>query len=310
MLSQYRIIETLGSGGMGVVVRAEERALGREVALKFLSSRTFGDEQLRARFLREARVIAGLNHSNVCTIHAIGEVQPGEELTLPGGEHLAAGTPFIALELIAGRTLTEILSAPGRLSIDEILRIAIAVVDGLAAAHAKGLVHRDLKPDNVMATTDGHVKILDFGLAKPVVESADPDQIMTRAAEASAKLTVQGMIVGTISYMSPEQAQGKELDSRSDVFSFGVMLHEMIAGSRPFEGDTAAATMAKIIESSPVPISDSRPDLPHELARIVSRCLRKRPDERYHDVRDLVVGLKDLRLGRRRGAHQGQRVRR
>ncbi|MFQ5845230.1 MAG: serine/threonine-protein kinase, partial [Planctomycetota bacterium] len=276
MLARYRILEKIGSGGIGVVFRAEDVTLKRHVALKVLSERSFAHQQARARFLREARIAAALNHPNICTIHEVGEVRPGEEQTLETGERLEAGSSYLALELIEGRTLHDILTG-GPLALEELLRIAVRVSEGLAEAHAKGVIHRDLKPQNVMVTPEGRVKILDFGLAKPLKPPERDDRVMTDAASASVELTFEGMVIGTVAYMSPEQAQGGPVDSRSDIFSFGILLYEMAAGKRPFWADTGTATLAKIIEAEPAPLSDARSDLPPELHRIVSRCLRKSP---------------------------------
>jgi Tol biopolymer transport system component len=294
MLARYKILDRIGTGGIGVVYRAEDRSLRRPVAVKFLSDESFAKRQIRVRFLREARIAASLNHPNICTIHEVGEALPGEELMLDGGPKIHVGTPFIVLELIDGRSLDATLEESGPMPLEELLKVATQVVEGLTDAHAKDIVHRDLKPKNVMVTPSGRIKILDFGLAKPLMPAAADDQVMKTMESLSTELTHEGMVVGTVTYMSPEQAQGKAVDSRSDVFSFGVMLYEMATGKKPFEGDSATSTLAKILESEPEPVSGFRSDLPTELARIIHRCIRKDPKDRYNDTRDLWVALKDL----------------
>jgi len=302
LLSRYRFGEKLGAGGMGVVLRAEDISLKRPVALKFLGGTALSQEQTRARFLREAQTAAALNHPNVCTIYEVGEVQKGEERPPGADEHLEPGTPFIAMELVEGRTLETIVRQSGSMPFDELLGIALQISDGMAAAHARGIVHRDLKPGNVMVTKEGRVKILDFGLAKPLEPAEPGDAAGTAAATASADLTREGRVIGTAAYMSPEQAKGEAVDSRSDVFSFGVMLYELAAGTRPFRGTTTLSTLAKIIEAEPEPIPDARADIPQELRRIVRRCLQKKPEDRYNDTRDLVAALKALRQESTSGA--------
>ncbi len=302
MLSRYRLGEKLGSGGMGVVYRAEDVTLERPVALKFLGGTSRSMEPSRARFVREARTAAALNHPNVCTIYEVGEVQPGEEGNLGGAERLESGTPFIAMELVEGRTLEAVLRERGPLPVDDLLGIAVQISEGMAAAHARGIVHRDLKPGNVMVTPEGRVKILDFGLAKPLEPAGEDDVAGTEAATASAALTREGRALGTAAYMSPEQVKGEPVDSRSDVFSFGVMLHELATGTRPFRGSSTLSTVAKIIEAEPEPIPDSRADIPQELRRIVRRCLRKNAEDRFNDTRDLVAALKALRQETTSGA--------
>jgi Tol biopolymer transport system component/tRNA A-37 threonylcarbamoyl transferase component Bud32 len=294
ILSHYRLVEKIGAGGMGVVYRGEDVTLKRPVALKFLTQASYAREDRRARFLREARLAAALNHPNICTIYEVVEVQPGEEQVLPSGERLAAGTPFIAMELIEGCTLQTVLRKSGPLPLDDLLRIALQVAEGLAAAHARAIIHRDLKPGNVMLTEDGRAKILDFGLAKPLATAEHDDEVMEAVDQISTELSQEGMVVGTAAYMSPEQALGERLDTRSDVFSFGTLLYEMVTGTRPFRGESKTSTLAKILEGEPGALSEAREDVPLDLERIVRRCLRKKPDERYNDTRDLVVALKDL----------------
>jgi serine/threonine protein kinase len=220
----------------------------------------------------------------------VGEVQPHEELEFETGERLLPGTPFIAMELIKGKPLDRVLSKSGSLPLDEFLDMAVQVAEGVAEAHAHGIVHRDLKPQNVVVTSKGLVKILDFGLAKPL-----PPGGPASAESVTVPLTHEGTLVGTTPYMAPEQASGKAVDSRSDVFSFGVMLYELATGKRPFRGENTQEILAKILEAEPVPLSEVRSGLPAELERITRRCLRKKPEERYNDTRDLVAALKDLK---------------
>jgi TolB-like protein len=277
-LSHFKITAKLGEGGMGVVWKAEDIGLHRPVALKVLSQEVAGREDMRARFLREARTAAALNHPNICTIYEVGEVDQA---------------PFIAMELMEGITLESRL-ASGELELGDLIRIGLHVAEGLAAAHAAGIVHRDLKPANVMLAADGQVKILDFGLAKPqgpiVGEASDG----TPTGAITAEMTREGTILGTVSYMSPEQAEGKVVDSRSDIFSFGALLYQMASGALPFRGDTVTSTLAKILEAEPEPVSRLRSGLPADLERVIRRCLQKRPEDRYNDTRDLVAELRDL----------------
>src|SRR5262245_2369140 len=303
MLSRYAEFKPLGRGGMGIVYRAIDVQLQRPVALKFVTAQFGSESQARVRFLREARTAASLNHAAICTIHEVGEVQPGEEDSLGAEERVPAGTPFIAMELIEGSPLDMLLKARGRFGVEELLEIAIPIAEGLAEAHGKGIVHRDLKPANVIVTAQGRPKILDFGLAK-VIEPCAPDSDAATETE-SAELTRMGQVLGTVAYMSPEQAQGKAVDARSDIFSFGVMLYEMAAGARPFRGETPTSTLAKILETEPRPLGELRTDLPGELLRIVRRCLRKRPEERFQSTGDVVVALKELRLEATSGPAMG-----
>ncbi|TNF80531.1 MAG: tetratricopeptide repeat protein [Acidobacteria bacterium] len=278
-LSHFKITAKLGEGGMGEVWAAEDIDLHRPVALKVLAKETLEREDMRARFLREARTAAALNHPNICTIYEVGEVDQ---------------VPFIAMELVEGTGLDSCLGGAEPLALKEVVRLAVLVAEGMAAAHAQGIVHRDLKPGNVMLTPDGQVKILDFGLAKPQGAFVEGAAGGTLAETITAEMTKQGTILGTVSYMSPEQAEGKVVDSRSDVFSFGVLLYQMATGQLPFRGDTSTATLAKILEAEPEPPSVARQGLPADLERIIRRCLAKRPVDRYNDTRDLVADLRNL----------------
>src|SRR6188474_2683268 len=214
-LNHYTIIESLGQGGMGEVYVAEDSKLNRRVALKVLTGLTASDPERRARFEREAKAVAALNHPNIVTIHSVEE---------------ADGVPFLTMELVEGRLLSSLIT-PGGMPLDALLRTGIGISDAIAAAHQKGITHRDLKPANVMITNDGRVKVLDFGLAKLREAGLDADGVTQMPA---SDLTGEGRIIGTIAYMSPEQAEGKVVDQRSDIFSLGVMLHEMATGERPF----------------------------------------------------------------------------
>lgn len=292
-LGPYEILAPLGSGGMGEVYRARDTRLGRDVAIKVLSPQIAALPEARARFLREARLAASLNHPGICTIYEVGENSPDRAGSTDTAS-LPPGTPFIAMELVPGKTLAEALGEPAPLDGPRLVDIALQVAEGLAAAHAQGIVHRDLKPQNVMVMADGRIKILDFGLAKPVATGppgASPQDAVTEATLATRPLT----IIGTVSYMSPEQARGMPVDSRSDVFSFGTMLYEMATGTRPFRGETTTDIVAKILETEPELASSITRTLPPGLGPIIHRCLRKAPGDRYNDTRDLVAELREVR---------------
>jgi serine/threonine protein kinase/Tol biopolymer transport system component len=272
-LGHYRILELLGKGGMGDVYLAEDVRLQRQVALKVLNPDLAADVDRRERFEREARAAAALNHPNIVTIHSVEE---------------ADGVAFLTLELVDGQTLTDLIPATG-LPIDRLLAIAIPLTDAVGAAHQRGITHRDLKPANVMITRDHRVKVLDFGLAK----LKDPAQ--ADAAMPTQELTGEGRILGTVAYMAPEQAEGKLVDQRTDVFSLGIILHEMATGVRPFKGDTQMAVLSSIIRDTPSSISDLKRDLPRDFGRIVKRCLAKDPEDRYQTAKDLRNDLRALR---------------
>jgi serine/threonine protein kinase/WD40 repeat protein len=293
MLSRYKIKERIGVGGIGVVHRAEDLTLKREVALKFLSEESFAKGHMRARFQREARLAASLNHPNICVVHEVGEAAPGDEMVLGGEPQVEPGTPFLVMELIEGQTLDELIRERGSMPLPRLLEIAFQMTDALAEAHSKSIVHRDLKPKNVIVLPNGRPKILDFGMAKPL-EPRDDDDVTRETQASSLEMTREGMVLGTVAYMSPEQASGKPVDSRSDIFSFGIMLYEMATGRKPFEGDSLTSTLAKIIETEPASLIEFRSDAPPEFVRIVHRCLRKNREDRYNDTRDLTVALKDL----------------
>lgn len=272
--AHYKIRSRLGSGGMGEVYLADDTKLGRKVAIKFLNEKYSKDEDLLSRFVQEAKAASALNHPNLITVYEIGE---------HGGSH------YISMEFIDGKTLREMMEQ--RLTFDDALSIAVQTAEALTAAHRAGIVHRDLKPENIMVRTDGYVKVLDFGLAK-LTEFADTD------GEGETRKLVKtnpGVVMGTVSYMSPEQARGKTMDARSDIFSFGVVMYEMLTGKIPFTGETMTDTLASIISTDPPPLTSLAPHLPKELQRIVQKTLRKKRDQRYQSTRDLLVDLNDLR---------------
>jgi serine/threonine-protein kinase len=275
-VSHYRIVRPLGAGGMGEVYPAEDTKLGRQVALKVPPPEFAHDVDRRARFEREARAVAALNHPGIVTIHSVEEDQ---------------GVLFITMELVEGRTLAQMIAAAG-LPLGELLKIAIPLADAVGTAHQRGITHRDLKPANVMIGGDGRVKVLDFGLAKQQPQDVVQDET---ALQPTAHATVEGKILGTIAYMSPEQAQGKPVDQRSDIFSLGVVLFEMATGQRPFTGDSSVTVLSSVLRDTPPLVSDLKPDLPRELGRIVRHCLVKDPDERYQTARDLRNDLKALK---------------
>jgi len=274
-LSHYRIVSKIGAGGMGEVYLAEDTKLDRRVAIKFLNEEFSRDADKLNRFIQEAKAASALNHPNILTVYEIGE---------------AGGKNYIATELIEGKTLREHLSAKEPMSLNDILKIGVQVAEALAAAHQAGIIHRDIKPENIMIREDGYAKVLDFGLAK-LTEKKKKAEISLEGETKAFVQTSPGMVMGTVSYMSPEQARGKETDARTDLWSLGVVLYEMLAGKVPFTGETINHTIVSILENEPLLLEN----VPDELQRIVRKALTKDKEMRYQTARDLLIDLKNLR---------------
>jgi serine/threonine protein kinase len=294
-LAHYRILKRIGKGAMGEIFLAEDTKLDRNVALKVLPSESVIDEDRLRRFLLEARAVAAMNHSNIVTIHGVEECN---------------GIHFIAMEFVEGRTLREIIPRGG-LPFEEFLRIAEELTRAVAAAHSAGITHRDLKPDNVMITQSGGVKVLDFGLAR-VIDHPPNDDVNGAPPTAplgpsSERLTRDDKLIGTIPYMSPEHVVGRGIDERSDLFSLAIILYEMLTGERPFHGRTCADLMASILHSQPRPISSDRHDIPEQLSLAISLCLEKDPAARLQSAESLCEQLRILRLQRSSGALRVER---
>ena len=282
-LGPYEIVAPIGAGGMGEVYRAKDPRLGRDVAIKVLPASLSADADRLRRFEQEAKAAGVLNHPNLTAVHDIGTHE---------------GSPYVVQELLEGETLRAAL-AGGKLSIRRAIDYSLQIMHGLAAAHEKGIVHRDLKPENIFVTNDGRVKILDFGLAK-LVQTDDKPQATNLPTEAAG--TEPGVVLGTLGYMSPEQVRGRPADARSDIFSFGAILYEMLSGKRAFHGDSAADTMSSILKEDPPDISVTNQSVPLGLDRIVRHCLEKNPEQRFHSAHDVAIDLahRDVAVGQPR----------
>ncbi|MFN0165985.1 MAG: protein kinase domain-containing protein [Bryobacteraceae bacterium] len=274
-LAHYEIVEKLGEGGMGAVYKARDHHLDRFVAIKVLPPGKVSDPERKRRFVQEAKAASALNHPNIITIHDIASDN---------------GTDYIAMEYVAGKTLGQVIPRQG-MRLEEVLRLAIPIADALAKAHGAGITHRDLKPSNLMIDGDGRVRVLDFGLAKLTdrTETSEHDATLTQDP------TAEGTIVGTVSYMSPEQAEAKKVDARSDIFSFGAVLYEMVTGQKAFHGDTPMSTLAAVINKEPKPLTEASPVTPRDLDRIITRCLRKDPERRFQLMKEVRIALDELK---------------
>jgi len=271
VISHYRIVRRLGAGGMGEVYLAEDSTLSRKVAIKFLAADSAADEKAKGRLTREARAAAQLDHPNICGIHEVGEDR---------------GLAFIVMQYVEGETLAARMRRKP-LELDEALDVGVQLTDALTEAHSHGIIHRDIKPQNIMLTARGHVKVMDFGLAKLVADDAQP--------ETESMLTGAGTVLGTVPYMSPEQVRGEPLDARSDLFSFGAVLYEMIAGTQPFAAGSPADTISAILTRETMPLARYSPQVPGEVERIVGKALAKNREERYQTAKDLLIDLRRLK---------------
>ena len=280
----YQFLEKLGAGGMGEIWKAQDTRLNRIVAVKILTDANAGDPERRRRFIQEAQAASALNHPNIITIHDI--ISEGD-------------AEYMVMEYVQGKTLIDLIPKGG-LRVPQVLKYAVQMTDALQAAHSAGIIHRDLKPGNVMVTESGLVKVLDFGLAKltdssPLSQSGAPGQSDATQTIDQAPLTVEGSIIGTVSYMSPEQAQGRKVDSRSDIFSLAVVLYEMVTGARAFAGDSALSTLSAILRDEVRPIPEIAPDTPPQLEQVIHRSLRKNPDQRFQTMKEVQVALGALK---------------
>jgi eukaryotic-like serine/threonine-protein kinase len=275
----YEIVEMLGRGGMGVVYKARDTHLDRFVAVKVLPPEKVADAGRKRRFVQEAKAASALNHPNIVHIYDIAD---------------AEGIQFIAMEYVAGKTLDQIIGRKG-LRLNEALQYSVQIADALAKAHSAHIIHRDLKPSNIMVTSDGLVKVLDFGLAKLTEHmSAEFDETATMK-EDEAPDTAEGVIVGTLAYMSPEQAEGRPLGAQSDIFSFGSLLYEMITGRRAFQGNSKLSTLSAVLKEDPKPVCAVVPEAPRDLEKIIARCVRKQPERRFQHMDDVKVALTELK---------------
>src|SRR5215469_12052130 len=277
-LGPYEILSALGAGGMGEVYRARDTRLDRTVAVKTLPTHLSSDPVRRQRFEREARAISALNHANICTLHDVGSQD---------------GIDYLVMEYVEGESLAQRLTK-GPLPLDQVLKVGREIADALDRAHHSGIIHRDLKPGNIMLTKSG-AKLLDFGLARHASPATSVATLTATAAQV-APVTQEGTIVGTFQYMSPEQVEGKELDARSDIFSLGAVLYEMVTGHRAFEGKSQLSVASAILEKEPAPISSVKPLTPRSLDHIIRRCLAKDPEDRWQTTRDLAMELGSLNL--------------
>src|SRR5947209_7933210 len=279
VLAQFQICEKLGEGGMGVVWKARDAHLDRFVALKTLPAESLADPERKRRSVHEAKAASALNHPNIVHVYDIAE---------------ADGVQFISMEYVPGKTLDQLIGRKG-LRLNEALKYAIQIADALAQAHAAGIIHRDLKPSNIIVGMNGQIKVLDFGLAKLTeVTTGEFAETVTMKAQDGPR-TEEGVIFGTVAYMSPEQAEGKKLDARSDIFSFGSMLYEMVTGRQAFHGDSKLSTLSAILKEEPKPLSAVIADASRDLEKIINRCLRKVPDRRFQHMADVKVALEELK---------------
>src|SRR5512139_1560466 len=293
-LGPYEVTALIGAGGMGEVYKAKDTRLDRSVAIKVLPSHVSADADRRARFAREAKTIAGLNHPHICTLHDVGETD---------------GTTYLVMEHLAGETLAQRLEK-GQLPLERALTVATEIADALSAAHRQGVIHRDLKPGNVMLTKTG-AKLLDFGLAKLKAHGEQPAAAsLASAPTRTAPLTSEGTIVGTLHYMAPEQVEGKAADARTDLWALGAILYEMLTGKRAFEGTSAASLIGAILEREPAPVSTLQPLTPPAVDRLVRQCLAKAPDDRPDTAHDVANELRWMREPSGVGALAGVQPRR